>query len=99
MKTEEKRMMYKSIAKDTCKNLLAAFIVLGVLLFIYRKEVNVSSPSIIIGIIGTLLIFIGGMLTSDALSRWGANGLPHFKWGTRLQSFGLGFTIVALLIK
>lgn len=99
IKREDKIKMYKSIAKDVCKTLVLALVVLGVLLLVYKDKVVVSSPSIIIGTIGTVLIFIGGIFTSDALGRYGAKGLPQFKWGTRMQAVGLSFTIVALLIK
>lgn len=99
VKQEDKIKMYKSIAKDVCKTLLLALVILGVLLIAYRDKVVVSSPSIVIGVIGTVLILVGGIFISDALGRYGATGLPQFKWGTRMQAVGLSFTIVALLIK
>jgi protein-S-isoprenylcysteine O-methyltransferase Ste14 len=99
IKPEDKRRMYKSIFVDTAKAMALALIAFAVLLWFYKNQISVSSPSIIIGVIGTVLIFIGGMMISDALGRYGAKGLPQFTWGARMQSMGLGFIIVALLIK
>lgn len=96
---KSRKAMYKQIVFGTLKSVGLAALVLALLLLIFKSEIIISTPSLVIGLIGTILIFIGGSLTSDALGRWGALGLPHYKYGSLLQTVGLGFTIFALIVK
>jgi hypothetical protein len=50
--------------------------------------------ALFINLVGLSLLFIGNLLVTDVLGRYGAHGLPAYKWGNRMQ--GLGF-IVSLL--
>ena len=61
-------------------------------------QVQLSSPSLVLAITGTTLVFSGNSFISDALGRHGAHGLPQYKWGGRIQSVGFALTIAALLI-
>lgn len=98
MSADDKKM-YKALALSVIKSVGLALIVLLVLLLAFSHEFSVSTPSLVTGLMGTIMIFIGGSLTSDALSRWGSCGLPHHKYGLALQSIGLGFTTFALIVK
>ena len=91
--------MYKTLVLSLLRSVGLSSVVLIILLLVCKYNLTVSTPSIVIGLMGTIMIFIGGSLTSDALGRWGSLGLPHYKYGSLIQSIGLGFTIFALIIK
>ncbi|NCU38751.1 hypothetical protein EOL96_06920 [Candidatus Saccharibacteria bacterium] len=94
-----KNKMHKQVILTTIGSIGIAATTLVLLLFIFRADISVSAPALIIGIIGTVMIFIGGLLISDALGRWGSHKLLHYKLGTVIQSLGLGFTVFALIVK
>lgn len=96
---KSRKAMYKQLAVSTLKSVGLAASVLAVLLATFHNELTISTPSLVTGLIGTVLIFIGGSLMSDALGRWGSLGLPHYKYGSLLQTIGLGFTVFALIVK
>ncbi|MGW2851481.1 hypothetical protein ACWDAZ_05400 [Streptomyces sp. NPDC001215] len=97
------REMYLQLAKQLAITLASAVILVAGFLWllhgVFGAALNVSGASIILGVIGTVLAFIGNSLAVDAVTRWGSSGLPHFKWGNQIQTIGFGLTIVALLVK
>jgi hypothetical protein len=97
------RDMYLQLAKQLAITLTSAVILVGGVLWlmhgVFGAALNVSSTSLTLGLIGTVLAFIGNSLAVDAVTRWGSSGLPHFKWGNQIQTIGFSLTIVALLVK
>lgn len=95
--------MYLKLLKDTLVTLLivVAVILISVLIlhYFFKTEFATTSPSLVFGIAGTVLAFIGSIFSNDAVNRWGGSTLPQWKWGNRIQLTGFSFVIVALLIK
>jgi hypothetical protein len=102
MATSNKKM-YKKLFRDTTVTLGLVIVVIGVSVFvahnIFKVQIVATSSSLVFGVLGTTLAFIGSAFSLDALTRWGAAGLPQWKWGNRLQMVGLALVITALLIK
>lgn len=91
--------MYKDISISIIKSVGTALAILILLSIFFGLDFEVSTPSLTMGIIGTILLFVGGALSSDALGRYDSVGLPHYSCGSLLQSIGLGFTAFALIVK
>lgn len=102
MEVKTKEMILELI-KDVGLNLAltAAIIALTVLALntFFDVKLQVSSTSLVIGIIGTTLAFTGNSFISDALGRYGPHELPQYIWGNRMQVVGFALTIAALLVK
>lgn len=103
MKPEEKRQMLLQLSKDVATNLILtigfAAIALGVMRAVFHVELQISSTSLILGIIGATIAFAGNNFVADGLGRYNAHGTPQFIWGNRMQSVGFALTLVALLVK
>ncbi|MFJ6901777.1 hypothetical protein [Streptomyces hokutonensis] len=97
------RTIYLQLAKELAIALALAVVLVGGLIWlmhgVFDVELNVTSASITLGLIGTVLVFVGNSMVVDAMNRWGNRSLPHFKWGNRVQLIGFSITIVALLVK
>lgn len=93
------KRVYKKLIFDTLKSMIIATLVLVSLLVVFHSELSVSTPSLITGLLGTIMIFVGGSFLADASGRWGTHKLPQYKHGLLLQTIGLGFVVFALIVK
>jgi hypothetical protein len=97
------KQMSAKLFKDVLITLFVviAFILVSVYIahHFYKVPIVTNGTSLVFGIAGTTLAFIGSMFSADALTRWGSSGLPQWKWGNKLQMIGFALVIVALLIK
>ncbi|MFI6021297.1 hypothetical protein ACIBCP_27165 [Streptomyces sp. NPDC051287] len=95
--------MYLQLAKELAITLVSAVVLVVGLLWlvhgVFGAAINVTGASITLGVVGTVLMFVGNSTVVDAMNRWGNRSLPHFKWGNRMQLIGFSITIVALLVK
>lgn len=100
MKTEYKKQFH-DLAVNSIKSVVVVLSVM--LLFIVIAHfsvgfnVDIFRPSIIIGIIGTTIAYIGNSFVADSATRFGSINLPQWKYGNILQSIGFGITLIALL--
>lgn len=102
MKAEYKKMII-GLVKNVSTNLLLTAVIIFATVFIlnylFDIQIQVSSASLILGIIGVTISFAGSNFISDALGRFDAHGLPQYIWGNRMQTIGFALTIAALFIK
>lgn len=56
------------------------------------------SISIILQIIGLILLFVGNLLISDAVTRWGAKTTKQWKIGNFIQALGFIFSLFATFL-
>jgi len=98
-----RKQMYVKLAKDLTISLLSVCILIAIFLWLlhsyFKLPLALSDPALKLGIVGSVLVFIGNALVSDAVTRYDAPGMPQWRWGNRIQAVGFSLTIVALLLK
>lgn len=102
MKSDYKKMLL-GLIKNVAINLALTAAVTALVVFVlnqfFNVQLQISSTSLVLAIIGTTLAFAGNNFVADALGRYDAHGLPQYIWGNRMQSVGFALTIAALLIR
>lgn len=94
--------MYKSLKNIFISLLTTAVLVIGLavaLSYLFKIELQTSSLALFLGIIGTIVAFLGNNLIGETIGKYGSRDMPQWKWGNRIQVLGFALTIVALIIK
>jgi len=78
-----------------CSFVITLFLML--LHFSFGVHISINSLSIVLGVVGTVLIFVGNIFVSDALGKYDL--APHYVFGNKLEAIGLVFLITALFVK
>src|SRR6266496_1979108 len=102
MAPKSKEMLSKLFVNVIMNLLLTALVVIvtiAALTYYFQVELQVSSLSLILGIVGATLAFAGNDFVADGLGRYSAHETPQFVWGNRIQPVGFALTLVALLVK
>ncbi len=77
-----------------------SFVIILILLllhFYFGIHILINSISIVFGVVGTVLIFLGNIFVSSAVSKYDL--APYYAFGNKLEAVGLVFLITALFVK
>ncbi len=53
--------------------------------------------AMIFNLIGITLLFIGNMLVTYTVGKWGGRNMNQFKWGNTLQTIGFAISLLAII--
>lgn len=96
-----KNLPPKKLAINSILLLVKCSFVIALLLMLLRfsfgVHILINSLSIVLGVVGTVLIFVGNIFVSDALGKYDL--APHYVFGNKLEAIGFVFLITALFVK